>query len=139
MRNEYSASSKKQSSNILIIKRKQVEFTKYELELWSTSKQLALSGISGPPRFHCLDENQWFLLEGSITSQNLQIDTLKKHLMSVVLQKQEFEQRDKSILKVFLEILDRQEFNRGVELIVFLTFYFYSKCKNLFWNTCGRN
>ena len=51
--------------------------------------------------------------------KTVQIKTLKEEINSVVLEKQEFKNQDKSILKTFLTFLDYQDSNTANEKIIF--------------------
>ena len=83
------------------------------------SRLTALSGNSGPTRFHCTVENQHFSIEHSNSSRKASDADVGKKIRSVVLEKHKLENRDKFILNIFLAFLDYQDFNAGTELIVF--------------------
>ena len=66
---------------------KQVELTEYEFEYRRMSRLKALSGISGPSGMHCSEETQRFPLKYSSKSRELWIETWKKEIKLVVLEK----------------------------------------------------
>ena len=79
---------------------------------------IAFSGFFGLPGFRktkkkCFQSNMLSRVE----IRNLKPS--KKKLRSVVLEKQEFQNRDESLLKTFLALIDCRDFNAGMELILF--------------------
>ena len=79
---------------------------KYDIELRGMSRLTAFSGFSCSSEFPCSNENFWFLNDYSNGSRKLSIETLKKEIKSVVLEKHKIENRDESITDKLLAFLD---------------------------------
>ena len=85
---------------------KQIELKKYDFESGSLSWLIALSRISGPFGFQYEEWKQNFWIDCSITSKKTKIEILNDEIKSVVLKKNDYVNRDESILYIFLALFD---------------------------------
>ena len=132
-RNEESASSEKLSIDTLKEKRSRKSWRKKMSSKMDACKD-NLSGNSGASRFHCTEGKWWLSMEFLNAARKFYILTMREKVMSVVSEKNEFENWDRCDVSSFenispylkknnLAFLGYQDSNGGTELMVFQTQY----------------